>query len=252
MKVVSLNLWHGGVLFDDIIRFLSEQNADIVLLQEAYNGTDPTLDRQYRSIQELQKVLAYQYDDFAADYRDFDRTEGKAQRGNAVLSRFPILDRSTIFFNNPYSETYRDVPGNYHNCPRDLQYVALDTPQGTLHVFNIQGSWDLDGDNDSPQRKEMCDAIIQSMANKSHVVLGGDTNAKPANKAIQRIEEHLTSVYGTELKTTFNMRRKDNPGYASAAVDMFFVSNDIRVLSHDCPDVDISDHLPLVMSIDLV
>lgn len=252
MKVISLNLWLGGILFDNAIRFLSEENADIVLLQEVYNGTEPTLDRQYRSMQELQKALAYQHEDFVADYRDFDRTEGRAQRGNAVLSKFPILDRSTIFFNNPYSETYRDVPGHYHNCPRDLQCVAIDTPQGVLNVFNIQGAWDLDGDSYSPQRQEMSDAVLQATANKPHVLLGGDTNAKPTNKAIQRIEECLVSVYGTGLPTTFNMRRKDNPGYATAAVDMFFVSDDIRVLSRDCPDVDVSDHLPLVISIELV
>ena len=50
------------------------------------------------------------------------------------------------------------------------------------------------------------------------------------------------------------MKHNDKGGYATAAVDMIFVSPNIKIIEHDCPDVDISDHLPLVttMSIDEV
>jgi endonuclease/exonuclease/phosphatase family metal-dependent hydrolase len=250
MKIVSLNLWFGGVLFDKIIPFLSEQDADIVLLQEAYNGADPSLPDQYRSMEVLQSHLSYAYNDFVAEYLDFDRADGKAQRGNAILSKFPIIERSALFFDKPYGETYRDIPGNAHNCPRNVQHVLTETPQGELHVFNMQGVWDLDGDNNSVQRQRMSDSIIKFTTGKAHVVLGGDTNAKPTNKAICRIEGYLKSVFGDELQTTFNMRRKSNPGYAAAAVDMFFVSEDIHVTSHTCVDADISDHLPLVVTFD--
>jgi len=63
------------------------------------------------------------------------------------------------------------------------------------------------------------------------------------------ISDHLTNIFGNELKTSFNMRRKDNPGYATACVDMLFVSSDIKVMDKVCPDVDISDHLPLVATL---
>ena len=53
-------------------------------------------------------------------------------------------------------------------------------------------------------------------------------------------------MFKDELKTTFNMKRKTDPGYAAAVVDMIFISKNIEVISHDCPQVDISDHLPLV------
>jgi endonuclease/exonuclease/phosphatase family metal-dependent hydrolase len=67
---------------------------------------------------------------------------------------------------------------------------------------------------------------------------------------MRAIEEHLTSVFGNSLTTTFNMRRKENPGYATAAVDLMYISNDLRVTGKDCPDVDISDHLPLVVTLE--
>jgi endonuclease/exonuclease/phosphatase family metal-dependent hydrolase len=252
IKAVSVNLWLGGILLEGIVDFLTQQDADIVLLQEVYDGTDSELPEQYRSIEALQKRLTYSYVDFVADFLDFDRTNGKARRGNAIFSKFPITERDAVFFNSPYSETYHDVPGNYHNCPRDLQHVTVSTPEGSLHVFNIQGAWDLDGDNYGPLRKQMSDAIIKAVTGKAHVVLGGDTNARPTNQAIRRLDKYLVNVYGNERQTSFNMRRKENPGYATSVVDMFLVSRDVQVLSHECPDIDISDHLPLIMTINLL
>jgi endonuclease/exonuclease/phosphatase family metal-dependent hydrolase len=251
IKIVSLNLWWGGKLFDGILSFLKEQDADIVVMQEVNNGEDPSLDRQFRSLQVLQEHLSYPYVNFVADYRDFDHTGGKCQRGNAILSKFPITKQDAVFFGNPYTEEYRDVPGNYQNCPRDLQHIALNTPAGEVNVFNIQGVWDLNGDNYSPQRKQMADQVLQAIAGKPNVILAGDTNAKQTNQAILDIETQLHSVFGRDLATTFNMRQKDNPGYATAAVDGIFVSPGIQVISRECPDADISDHLPLVATLDV-
>lgn len=251
IKFVSLNLWLGGILFDGIIEFLKEQDADIIVLQEVYNGTDASLDRQYKSMQILGEELGYAYSDFVADYRDFDRTDGKAQRGNAVLSKFPIVGTDAIFFGEPYSETYRDLPGHYHECPRDLQHVILETPAGELDVFNIQGVWDLDGDNYSEQRRQMSETVIEAIQGKKNVILAGDTNAKPTNQAILDIEKYLHSVFGQSLTSTFNMRRKDNPGYATAVVDMIFVSPHMKVHSASCHDIDISDHLPLSAELEI-
>ena len=245
IKVVSLNLWLGGILFDEAINFLKQQDADVVLLQEAYNGEDPSLDRQYRSMQMLGEALEYEYSDFVPDYRDLDRTDGKAQRGNAILSKFPITARDAVFFDWSYSETYRDIMGHYHECPRDLQRVALDTPIGEVNLYNIQGVWDLDGDNYSDQRRNMAKVILDFTKGKPNVILGGDTNAKQTNQAILDVEKQLKNVFGRELTSSFNMRRKDNPGYATAAVDTFFVSPNIKVIEYTCHDVDISDHLPL-------
>lgn len=90
VKFVPLNMWHGGLLLDRLLQFLEEQNADVVMLQEVYNGADTDLPPQYRSLQVLNERLQYLYYDFVADYLELDRTGGRAQRGNAILSRLPI------------------------------------------------------------------------------------------------------------------------------------------------------------------
>jgi endonuclease/exonuclease/phosphatase family metal-dependent hydrolase len=93
--------------------------------------------------------------------------------------------------------------------------------------------------------------ISDAIADQSNVILAGDTNARPTNKAILEIEAHLKSVFGKELQTSFNMRRKDNPGYATSCVGMIFVSPNIKILEKPCPDIDISDHLPLIATLDV-
>lgn len=249
-KFISLNLWQGGNLFDDILNFLRKENADILVLQEVYKGKDPALERKYRSYDVLKDQLKYSYASFAPAFLD-NRTEGKIEQGNAILSKFPIVGTKVTFFNEPYRDDYTEVPQNFPICPRNLQHAVLNTPAGEVNVFNLQGVWDLDGDNYSEHRKRMSEVIIAETRDKSNVLLAGDTNAKPTNQAMRNVEQHLKSVFGTELTTSFNMRRKDNPGYATAVVDLMYVSPTITVLSHDCPDVDISDHLPLIATVEI-
>lgn len=252
LKVVSINLEHGGLRFDEIIEFLREQDADVVLSQETYSTDDDSADRQYRSMQLMPGLLGYEYSDFSAAFRDFDRTGGRGQRGNGIFSKYPLTAKETVFFDGEYSETYRDTPEQYADCPRNLQHVVVHLPDGDVDVFNIQGVWDLDGDNYSAKRKRMAETVIAETKDLSKVIVAGDTNAKPTNQAIIDIEKHLKSVFtNDELATTFNMRVKTNPGYGTAAVDMILISPSIEVIDKSCPDVDVSDHLPLVATLEV-
>jgi len=250
LKFVCLNLWHGGRLFPGILSFLKEQDADVVALQEVYNGTDPSYPDNFRSLSVLRDQLTYPYDNFAPAVLDIMEV-GKIDNGNMVLSKLPISGSDVAFFNELYGECDAYDPRQFPTMPRNLQHVQIDTPAGELNVFNFHGVWDLNGDNDSPQRRKMSEMIIEHVKGKPNVILAGDTNARPTNPAMQRIEKHLKSVFGTELATTFNMKRKDDPGYATAAVDMVFVSPDMKVVSKACPDVDISDHLPLIVTLEI-
>lgn len=238
IKIISLNIWLGGYFQDAAISFLKEHDADIILLQEAFNGKSISLDARHRTVQVLKEQLSLPYEGFVPN---FDQQEESAQIGNAIISRFPIMS------SNAYGSKVAST--SEHSYSYNLQHVILETLEGKVDILNLHGVWDLDGDNFSPLRRDMSDRIIGLTANKRYVILAGDTNAKPTNRAIIAIGEHLKSVFGNKLTTTFNMRHKDNPGYASAAVDMIFVSGTIQVVESSCPEVDISDHLPLVATL---
>ena len=251
LKVISLNLWLGGELFPAIIDFLRAEDADVVALQEVYNGKDLKLADKYRSMAVLHERLGYPYSDFAEAYKQSfsEGPEAKIGHGNAVLSKFPISKRELIYMNDPPDQAidYQDIAEHWPIFPAPLQYVELSTEAGPMNVFNMHGVWDMDGDNFSPERERMSKTIIKSIDEKPCVILTGDSNAKASNRAMRNLEAKLTPVFGPELVSTFNMRRKTNPGYATAAVDLMYVSPEFKILSQACPDVDISDHRPLIV-----
>jgi len=166
VKVISLNLWYGGKLFEDILTFLRREDADILLLQEVYSETNHRLPKNYRSIEILNQELNYMSYDFAPAMLD-KLPEGKVESGNAVFSKFPITSSHATFFNEPYRVREALDPKEFPTTPRNLQHVTLDLGSKELNVFNFQGVWDLDGDNFSPQRQHMSDVIIAAVKNRS-------------------------------------------------------------------------------------
>lgn len=249
IKIISLNLWHGGELLPAILDFLKREDADVVALQEVYGSDDKQLPVKYRSLEAL-APLGYPYHDYAPAYKE-RRDEGLIPQGNAVISKFPIIDRSARFMFEPTQAEYVDIREQFPILPRVLQGVWLDTPDGELNVYNLHGVWDLAGSRYSPERQKMADIIIKEVKDKQNVVLTGDSNAGADNRLFTEISRYLDNAFGPELKSTFNMRQKSDPGYATAAVDIMYASPDIEVLKHSCPDVDVSDHLPLVATLKL-
>lgn len=250
IKVISLNMWLGGLLFPEIIDFLKTENADIVLLQEVYNSEDKHLEDRYRSVEVLKQNLGYGYEDYLLGFMH-ETPDGTIPQGNAILSRFPITGRTAYTLQEPTLQSYKDIPEHWPVLPRYLQKVDLDVTGKTLSVFNMHGVWDLNGSSYSPARQKMDEVIQKAIAGKQPVILGGDSNANSDNPMIINLSKKLNNVFGQSLKTTFNMKHKTSQGYATAVVDHLFVSNDIKVISSVCPDMDISDHLPLVANLEI-
>ncbi len=252
-KFVSLNLWFGGILLDDVIAFLEKEDADVVVLQEVFQTNDKKLPAHYRTLESLNSRLNYPYQDFAPAVLDA-YPWGNILNGNAILSRFPIKEKTVTFFDQTLDLNNSRKPFDpkeFPLTPRNLQHAVLEVADTELNVFNLQGVWDLDGDHVSPQREKMSQTIREQTSGKSHVIVAGDTNARYTNPVMRKLEDNLTNVFSDSLSTTFNMRRKTDPGYASSVVDMIYVSRDITTLASECPDVDISDHLPLVAEFEI-
>ncbi len=173
------------------------------------------------------------------------------EHGNAIFSRFPIKNSRSVFYNRPYVSVSNDSdPSMRHLYPKNLQHVEFKISRTSVNIFNTHGIVGPDR-RDSPRRLEMAKTIIHEIGNSKNVILAGDFNVQPDTKTVQMIEGKLASVFGDELKTSYNMSRKTDPHYAMGVVDMIFVSRSIKVLEHYCPIVDISDHLPLVAILDI-
>ncbi len=245
LTFLSLNLLHGGELFEQIKSFIKEVNPDILCLQEAQVGIGSSLPRSYRTVEELQKILpGFQH--YFSSAMLWQREKADVEFGNLIFSRFPIIQKNTVFFDVPYQTVIDDSQKtDFSREPRNMQIVEVMFADIPLTIANVHGIWGLDG-IDNPRRLAMSKTIVANLKDKKHVILSGDFNLRPNTQTIVNIEKQLTNVFKDELVTTFNMKRKTNSGYATAVVDMVFVSKNIEVISKSCPEVDISDHLPLL------
>ena len=93
----------------------------------------------------------------------------------------------------------------------------------------------------------MAQTILERIGSVSPAILSGDFNVDERTDTIGMIRNKLENVFAGERTTSFNLRQKGNKGgFGEAVVDHLFVSRDVIVLEHDMPDVNVSDHQPLM------
>ncbi len=250
LKFVCLNAWEGGRLLDAAAAFIAREQPDILALQEAYDEPDDGHPPHHRSVSVLRQAGAFPYYNFAPTYIDIQ--SGNAVQGNAILSKFPIIETKNQFYVGQFGDFDTSHKHDWPQAPRNLQSVTLRIDGQDCHVFNTQGIWGWDG-LDNPARLQMGRFIAEAVAGQPNTILCGDFNVRPQTRTIAMIEERLTNVFGNthQPASTFNTRQKSDPVFAEAVVDMLFVSSDLEILSRQCPDVDVSDHLPLIATLGL-
>ncbi|MDO8512598.1 MAG: endonuclease/exonuclease/phosphatase family protein [bacterium] len=250
LKLVCLNLWYGGKLWDNVVAFIRKENPDILALQEVMKSDDQKLPPNYRTLEELRKIFNFPYCHNAPAFVGTRPDMPKAEFGNAILSKYPIVKGEAIFFDVPYDDNYAEM-NDFSFSPRNLEHVEIDTGEQKLNVFNTQGIWGFDGD-DNERRLKMSDTIREAYKGKENTILCGDFNTQENTKSMANFEKDLKNIFKGEIKTSFNMRHKPaGSGFAGAVVDMIYVSPNIKVLEHYSTNEDVTDHVPLVAVLEI-
>ncbi len=146
-----------------------------------------------------------------------------------------------------------------------LQFVDIEINNKIVRVSNIHGRSQPGHKNDTKTRIKQSEIMASSLIGNKHLnILGGDFNLNPDTKSIRLIEDaglvNLISKYG--IKTTRNSIawgqavEHNNLGlYKYYGIQPFadycFVSKSIKVKSFEVPDIEVSDHLPLILSFDI-
>ncbi|MBI4089601.1 MAG: endonuclease/exonuclease/phosphatase family protein [Candidatus Levybacteria bacterium] len=220
IKILTLNIWEGELL-ERIIDFIHKENPDIALLQEVHNGSG-NLDFKYKSFSVLAEKLNYPYYSFGASFID-KRSIGKIPKGNAIFSQFPLQNKRSIFFDISFGEFNSQKLDIYSKriqfTPRSMLGANITVSNKDINLYSMHGIWGFDG-KDNERRLAMSKTIVREIKDKKNVILAGDFNMDPNTKTIKNIEVYLQSVFNNELTSTFNMKHKELPGYATAAVDM--------------------------------
>ncbi|MCV0424507.1 MAG: endonuclease/exonuclease/phosphatase family protein [Roseibium sp.] len=243
IKVISINIEHL-FLGDEILQaYLAKENPDIIVIQEVLWWL------QERRWRRLGLPVGENGNGVFPEHLKV------GELGNlAVYSRFPVLSDKTNIIEGELP------PGAnvYYDADRELLSLTLDTGKHPLHLLAIHP--------DSPRTRarwlnkrhyfDQVDETIQQLQaqNDGPVLAIGDWNSSPWSARFQRTlsESNLKTAYpGGWPRTTrffFDYRLHWILG---APVDQFAVSKDIQVASVSLgPDIG-SDHLPLVIEIEL-
>jgi endonuclease/exonuclease/phosphatase family metal-dependent hydrolase len=262
LRIVSLNLW-GGQAFDALLAFVREHApaTDIFCFQEALNA--PVLlplacgfrTSLYRELALALPEFAGVFDPLVAwDEPTDDGTTVHVPFGLATFARrtLPLGERRAARIIE-HADTL-DAADGMHRVIRRLQLTEVRLPGSTLLVANFHGIARPGTKRDTDERLAQSEAIHRTLAaHDGPVVLTGDFNLLPDTASVQIIEDGLCNlVMERAIPTT---RSRLNPYYGQPEeqkhADYTFVSPGLRVADFRVPDVAVSDHLPLLLTLDL-
>ena len=227
LTIMSYNIQHcqnfqtKKIEFDKIAAVIKAQNADIVGLNEV-RGQGQAADYQDQA-RILAELTGYHY--YFAKAIDVG---GANPYGNALLSKYPILDAQTVMIPDP---AVRAEENGYYET-RCLLKARVDVPGGLLVCVTHFG---LNGDE-----QENAAATVLSNIEDSRCVLLGDFNITPENPLLDPIRERLFDTEALLAPGT-----KSFPSDApEIKIDYLFASRDLTVRAARIPAVMESDHRP--------
>jgi endonuclease/exonuclease/phosphatase family metal-dependent hydrolase len=260
LRIVSLNLW-GGLAVDPLLDFIRQQeaHADLFCFQEALAapellplecGFHTTL---YQEIGEALPAFDGAFDPVVSwpepteDGRQLQVPFGLATFARRTL---PISARRAARIID-HQDTLDAVPG-LHGIVRRLQLTELRTPAGSLLVANYHGIARPGTKLDSDERLEQSRAIRRVLdAHDGPVVLVGDFNLLPDTESVRLLEQGLRNlVIERAIPST---RSRLNPYFGTPReqphANYAFITPELQVVDFAVPDIQVSDHLPLILDL---
>ncbi|MES0880699.1 endonuclease/exonuclease/phosphatase family protein [Roseibium sp. SCP14] len=243
IKVVSINIEHLFLGDKVLQKFLASENPDIIVVQEALWWL------QERRWQRLKK------DEDRSSLYSFPEHRIVGRLGGLVVfSRFPVLEETSITINAEFP----DGAHVYYDPDRELLSLTLDTGESPLRLLSVHPDSPRTRTRWFAKRRYMdeIDATLQKIRSEDpgQTLVIGDWNSAPWSGRFQRTlsENNLKTAYpdGWPQTTRFFFDYRLH-WILGAPVDQFAISNDIRVGNVTLgPDFG-SDHLPLIVEINL-
>ncbi len=249
MRLVCLNAW-GGTEFKNLIKFIEDQKnrTDIFCFQEIFStGT---------SIKESHGMRPNLYQELLPVLKEFQPffepvVEGKDLQGDVdfpVEFGLAIFAKGNILVKNqgsieifPGTRTADDV----WRHKRVLQYIVVENTDqniiGNVHGLHLGGN----GKKDTPERIRQSQIIQEFFASQTgKKILCGDFNLLPDTESVRLLENDMRNLISHyKIPTTRSKLYTRGVPFA----DYTFVSPDVKVKSFEVPNVEASDHLPMIL-----
>ena len=226
MRIVFLNVWRGEV-GEAIFEFINKekQNTDIFVFMES--SDDFKL--------KCKKIL---FDYLKVDASKKSDNEDEYLLATYIKNDCKILD-SKIILEDDFNIGY----GLYSKIFFNNQIINL---------MNVHGAPRPGDKLDNPKRIEQSKEIINFMEKTEGLkIVGGDFNLEPETESVKMFEKNGYRNLIKEYKITTTRNDLAWSKYESKQMfaDYVFVSPEVKVKSFEVPNIEVSDHLPLILEI---
>jgi endonuclease/exonuclease/phosphatase family metal-dependent hydrolase len=174
--------------------------------------------------------------------------------GNWSRQKYQNLENFDIFASQP------NLPQAIHTCINTQSIKKEESgfsnlPNQKLNIINFHGN-PLPGNKLDNEDRLLSSKIIKNYIQKlsGKIIFGGDFNLLPEARSLKTFEEmglvNLITKYNIQTTRNENAWRK-YPDSKQYFCDYIFISKKIEVVKFEVIQNDISDHLPMLLEINL-
>lgn len=247
MKLIQLNVWSGKLSLQ-VCRFLKQQNADILCLQEVYAGNKELggmFAEEFALLDSIQTASDLEHTFFSPTWT-IDLLGQRVPFGNAILSCFPLEQQATHFIHGQLH--HKASPTDSITNTRNLQTARVAIGDRRLSIANHHAYWDISpmGNEVSVEKMHRVRAILEKLPQP--LITAGDMNVKSVSPAMHVFDgflKDLTAVH--QVQTTLSSLGK----VKDVDCDHILVSPDINVQNFTVSEELVSDHKALILEFEL-
>ena len=242
IKILQWNIWYWEKI-ENVVKQIKALYPDIICLQElSINGL---ANRNINTAEYVKDAL-----NFHSYFVIAQHLHNDDDLGNGIFSRFPVTKTSATFIQQP-----SDKPIDFAHEGRLYIEAELQINHKTITIGTVHSSYTPAFKETEAKKKEVDNLLGIAEKKKGDFILTGDFNAIPESYMVTEMDKLLDNLGPNKDQKTWTTKPFDYQGFKEDKLnwrlDYIFGTKDINAVSAEIIQTKYSDHLPLLVTIEL-